>query len=556
MIAIETFEEGLGSAFQSAGVGQWDIGTPHPKQRLFQTLDADAAMVKCKFTEALFGGATGGGKSWTLLADALQYVHIPHYSAILFRRTFPELKQEGGLISLAHEKLSQTSAKWNEQDKTYTFPSGATLKFGYMDTENDKYRYQGGEYQFIGFDELTQFTESQYKYMLSRLRKRAEISVPLRVRSATNPGGIGGQWVYERFIPEDFTPIKARELRIWYKAQENDHITAFVPSLLDDNPSLDRESYLESLMQLDEITRQQYISGDWLIQIRGDILYTYSEAHTVITWEQFASVFGGKRIPAHWKLGVYQDWGTTKDHPCVTSWFATASQNAPGFDGVSLAGKVFLYRGMMLTQCTAFEVAGKIKTIMQADGEISRTERWQMSHEASSERIEYRRQGLPFVAWVTGKTRGIEQLKNAFALTDTDKPHPFKPSLRGCPSLLLIVDSSELVNPKTDLGLVRHRAEIPSYSWAKLKTGDVMTRLEPYALFNDAIDGARAAAADYFPHLSPLTETERVDALIPEEVKKAVESRERPLESKLEYEFHRNLAVEQLYPQREFEDWE
>lgn len=490
---------------------------PHPKQQLFLDLDNER--------EALFGGATGGGKTISLLADALKFVDIPDYSALLLRRTFPELKQEAGLIDVAHKWLQKTAAKWHEQDKTWSFPSGATLKFGYLDTENDKFRYQGGEYQYIGFDELTNFTESQYKYLFSRLRKKESLDVPLRIRGATNPGGIGGRWVYERFIPEEFTPQQASEMRVWYKhgidGDGKTYRTAFVPSLLDDNPSLEQASYLESLNQLDEVTRQQYLTGDWLIQTRGDILYTYSEPHTVISWSQFAAVFGEEKVPDHWLLSIYQDFGTTPDHPCVTSWFATAGQNAPTVDGVPMAGKVFLYRGLMQTQATAREVAAKIKNAMAVNGEKSRCRNWQMSHEASSERLEYNQQGLPFINWPTGKTRGVEQLKNAFALTDLDKNHPFKQGLQGSPSLFFIVNDAEMVNPKTDAGLARWRAECPAYHWDKLKSGEVMTQLVPYSLFNDAIDTMRAAAIDYFPRSARLTLPEAVSAALEEQLPQA-----------------------------------
>lgn len=475
----------------------------------------------------------------SLLADALKYVAVPDYSALLLRTSYPDLKQEGGLIDVAHTWLQQTSAKWNEQDHTWTFPSRATLRFGFLATENDKYRYQGGEYQYIGFDELTQFRESQYRYLFSRLRKKAGMrDVPLRMRGATNPGGVGGQWVYERFIPERFTPDQARELKVWFKEHENGHKTAFVPSLLDDNPSLDRQSYLESLAELDEITRQQYLSGDWLIQVRGDILYTYSEPHTVITWSQFEEVFGTRHIPNHWRLSVYQDFGTTPDHPCVTSWFATAAENGP------LPGQVFLYRGLTLTQCTAADVADEITRAMAPHGEVSRTTRWQMSHEASSERLEYIRRGLPFRNWPTGKTRGIEQLKNAFALQSTDTPHPFKPGLMGCPKLLLIVDDDEAVYAKTDAGLVRHRAEIPAYHTNTLKSGDVMTRWEPYPLFNDAIDTMRAAAVDYFPVMEGLTKEELIEKHIqPEWKQDARAKRAYRMEDELSLLFARKEAA-------------
>src|SRR5208282_4891029 len=99
--------------------------------------------------------------------------------------------------------LMPTGARWSERDKTWTFPSGATLSFGYLEHEDDKYRYQSSEFQYVAFDELTQFTETQYRYLFSRLRRLA------------------------------------------------------------DNPHLDREAYLRSLAELDPLTRTQLLDGDW-----------------------------------------------------------------------------------------------------------------------------------------------------------------------------------------------------------------------------------------------------------------------------------------------------
>lgn len=153
--------------------------------------------------EALYGGAAGGGKSDALLMAALMYADVPGYSALLLRRTFPDLAQKGALMDRAASWLGGTAAKWNERDKRYTFPSGAALTFGYLDAEKDKYRYQGAEFQFVGFDETTQFEDTKYKYLLSRLRRLETSPIPLRQRGATNPGGLGHEWVYERFVVGD-----------------------------------------------------------------------------------------------------------------------------------------------------------------------------------------------------------------------------------------------------------------------------------------------------------------------------------------------------------------
>jgi len=96
---------------------------------------------------------------------ALQYVDIPGYAALLLRRRFSDLALPGALMLRADEWLRGTDATWNENKRTWTFPSGAKLAFGYLEHEADKYRYKSSEFQFIGWDELTQFQESQYTYL-------------------------------------------------------------------------------------------------------------------------------------------------------------------------------------------------------------------------------------------------------------------------------------------------------------------------------------------------------------------------------------------------------
>jgi predicted phage terminase large subunit-like protein len=217
--------------------------TPTPKQAQFLALD-------CR--EAMFGGAAGGGKSQGLLMAALQYVQVPSYAAIVFRRTFADLALPGALMDRAAEWLGGTDARWSAERKTWTFPSGATLSFGYLENAGDEERYKSAEFCFIGFDELTTFPERPYRYLFSRLRKPAGMEVPLRMRAASNPGGVGHDWVRQRFLVEG--PAHGR---------------VFVPAKLDDNPFLDRESYLESLGELDPIDLQQLLAGDWSARRSG-----------------------------------------------------------------------------------------------------------------------------------------------------------------------------------------------------------------------------------------------------------------------------------------------
>ncbi len=228
--------------------------TPHPRQAEFLALD-------CR--EAMYGGAAAGGKSDALLMGALQYVHVPGYSAILFRRTYQDLNLPGAIMARSHEWLAGTGAKWNGTDKRWTFPSGAVLSFGYLDNDRDRFRYASAEFQYVGFDELTQFPEGWYRFLFSRLRRRSGVDVPLRMRSATNPGGIGHEWVRRRFVA---SPSPERP---------------FIPARIDDNPSIDATEYLASLAELDSTTRAQLRDGVWVRDSEG-LVYHYDEGRNAI----------------------------------------------------------------------------------------------------------------------------------------------------------------------------------------------------------------------------------------------------------------------------------
>lgn len=223
---------------------------PHPTQQVFLLLN--------KVRQLLFGGAAGGGKSDALLMAALQYVDVPGYSALLLRRRFTDLWQPDALIPRSIAWLHGTDAKWSEKHHQWTFPSGAVLKFGYLESDADVYQYQGAAFTFIGFDELTQFTQTQYDYLHTRLRRKkvgAVGAVPLRMRASANPGGIGHEFVKATFV--DPPPS--------YRA-------AFIPSKLEDNPSLDIAEYEESLNAIaDPVTRAQLRHGDWNTRPAGKL---------------------------------------------------------------------------------------------------------------------------------------------------------------------------------------------------------------------------------------------------------------------------------------------
>lgn len=274
---------------------KWTEYIPHnptPKQLAYLLLP---------HREAFFGGAAGGGKSDALLMAGLQYCDVPGYAGIVFRKTLSDLKLPNSLLARAHDWLTGTPAKWVGSEHAYYFPTvdpkgnpslPAKLVFGYIGQEGVKHRYQSAEFQFIAFDELTQHRDEDYLYMFSRLRRikcrdhekgkgdpncpvcLSSARVPLRMRSASNPGNTGHQWVKERF---EITGVEINgETR--YVGQNKDR--PYIPAFVADNPHLDADEYLESLDNLDPVTREQLKRGDWGIsqdsRFRPDWFRRYS----------------------------------------------------------------------------------------------------------------------------------------------------------------------------------------------------------------------------------------------------------------------------------------
>ena len=223
-----------------------------------------AMMLVAPEREILFGGAVGGGKSDAMLMAALQYAQVPGYSAIVFRRTLSDLKQSDGLIPRSHEWLSGTDAHWNGNDLTWTFPTGATLHFGYMQSEADRFRYKSAAFIRQIWEELTTFTRPQYTYVQSRSRRKAGFPVPIQTFAASNPDGPGAEWVQEYFVPLD------DEGNFDAAAQEPGR--KFIVATLDDNPHLDTEEYEKSLDILDVPTRLQLREGRWDIRNLGGMI--------------------------------------------------------------------------------------------------------------------------------------------------------------------------------------------------------------------------------------------------------------------------------------------
>lgn len=230
--------------------------------------------------EAMFGGAAGPGKTDCLVMEATRQIDNPLYNAILIRRVFPSLEAADGMIARSHRWYPALGGEYNWAKHYWTFPSGARIYFGHIQHESSKYLYQGAQFSFIGFDELTEFNESQYTYMMTRNRAPVEARLRVYIRSCTNPGNVGHRWVKERFITKDIV----NQVR-WFT---NDPIKgdtavppgtplsrsrAFYPARLDDNPSIGDEYLANLLADPDAVQRSRLIEGNWDAEYEQGLVY-------------------------------------------------------------------------------------------------------------------------------------------------------------------------------------------------------------------------------------------------------------------------------------------
>lgn len=299
------------------------IPAPQPKQREF--LQARARFIA-------YGGARGGGKSWAVrVKAALLCLYYPGIRVLLLRRTFPELR-ENHILPL--QTMLRGAARYRETDKSFTFPGGSRLIFGYCASEKDVLQYQGNEYDVIFLDEATQFTEYQFATLTASVR--GANTFPKRMYLTCNPGGVGHQWVKRLFVDRDYRP------------GENPADYAFIRATARDNQALlDRDpGYIRMLENLPDALRRAWLEGDWDIFTGQYFTEFRREKHVCRPFE----------IPQSWRRYFAMDYGLDM---LAGYWIALSPE-----------GRAYVYRELYRSGLIIGEAAELIRQMTAPEEEI------------------------------------------------------------------------------------------------------------------------------------------------------------------------------------------
>lgn len=320
----------------------------------------------------IFGGSAGGGKSFALLLEPLRYMDVEGYKAVVFRQNYTQIMAAGGLwdeSSKMYRLLSNAVATMSPKAH-WTFGGKAVINFDYLARDDDVYKWQGSQICFIGFDELTHFSEKQFFYMLSR--NRSTCGVKPYVRATCNPDA--ESWV-AKFIawwidPETGYPIKERSGVKRYFTRVDDTViwgdtaeecaeksgvdislcksVTFIASSIHDNKALlaADPSYLASLNALSLVERERLLNGNWKIKPAAGLYFPRNGIRIVKT-------IPDKLVTSirAWDLAATEITTSNKDpdRTCGTLWGRMRNGQYIILDGIRVAKNAANVRDLIVS---------------------------------------------------------------------------------------------------------------------------------------------------------------------------------------------------------------
>lgn len=294
------------------------------------------------------GGGAGPGKTFALLLESLRHHRNPQFTATIFRRTVPEITKQGGLWDESYKLFPHLKADANQQSMKWEFPSGASVQFGAMQFEKDKYNYDGSQICLIGFDQLEHFTEGQFWYLWAR--NRSTCGVRPYIRATCNPVPADdptGGWLHKLIQwwinPETGKIIPERDGQLRWFIRENEQLEwadskdeliarfphakaeeilsfTFIEGQLSENTILMEldPSYVAKLRALPKVDRERLLHHNWNARPTSGNVFNRA-------WFKLCAA-----LPANLRYIRYTDKAGTQDGGAYTAGVKIGRDDATG----------------------------------------------------------------------------------------------------------------------------------------------------------------------------------------------------------------------------------
>jgi hypothetical protein len=287
------------------------------------------------------GGAAGAGKTFVLLWESLRHINRPGYGGVIFRRTTPQIYNEGGLWDTSMKLYPMLKGSPRKSTSTWEFPAVTKIKFNHIEYESNILDHQGSQYAFIGFDELTHFTKKMFFYMISRNRSNCGIRPYIRATCNPDPDSWVAEFIEWWIDQETGFPIPERAGVLRYFVMDGDNIVwgnsvdevikrcphifndpklkgvepihlvksvTFIPGTINDNQLFIKENpgYYGNLLALPPEEQLRLLQGNWKVRTDGSALFDFGKIQDLFSNKLVNNPTDGYIISDYARFG--SDW--------------------------------------------------------------------------------------------------------------------------------------------------------------------------------------------------------------------------------------------------------